>query len=68
MNPLIMLGEAATVSTISTAMSTALGTVASDGLSAIASIAPVAVPVLGAMLVVGIAIKSFKKISGQKGS
>lgn len=57
--------ESTTVSSIATAMSTALGTIASDALSAIATIAPAAVPVLGGMLVVGLGIKAFKKVTGR---
>ena len=52
-------------STAAGAMETALGTVASDALGAVTGIIPVAAPVLGAILVVGIAIKAFKKITGR---
>ena len=47
------------------AMNTALGQVGSDALGAIANIVPVAAPILGGILVVGIAIKAFKKITGK---
>lgn len=47
-----------------TALTTALGTVASDAMSAIGSIIPVAAPIMGAVLIVGIGIKVFKKLRG----
>ena len=49
------------------AMNTAMGTVATDALGAVTGMIPVAAPILGAIIVVGIAIKSFKKVSGNKG-
>lgn len=57
--------DGASVSSIATAMSTALGTIAGDALNAIATIAPAAVPVLGGMLVIGLGIKAFKKVTGR---
>lgn len=50
---------------ISTALGTAFTTVASDCLSAITTILPIALPVLGALVVVGIGIKIFKKVTGR---
>lgn len=60
-----MENAATTMSDVVSAMSTALGTVASSAMSGIAGIVPVAAPVLGAILVVGIGIKAFKKITGR---
>jgi hypothetical protein len=55
---------ATTVSDVTTALSTALGTIATNALSAIAAIVPVAAPILGAVAIIGIGIKVFKKIRG----
>lgn len=52
-------------STISSAMSTALGTIATDAVSMIATIVPVAAPILGGIVVIGIGIKAFKAIKGK---
>lgn len=46
-------------------MSTALGSVADSAVSAIQAIVPVAAPVLGAVLVIGISIRAFKKLAGR---
>lgn len=51
--------------TVSAALGTAFTTVASDCLSAITTILPIALPVLGALVVVGIGIKIFKKVTGR---
>lgn len=65
MDPTIMLAEGQTVAGIGTAMSTALTAIASDALTVIGTVAPVAVPVLGGILVIGIGIKVFKKVTGR---
>lgn len=48
-----------------TALTTAFSTVASDALSAIQSILPIALPVMGAIVVVGVGIRIFKKVAGR---
>lgn len=48
-------------SSVVTALTSAVTTAASDAMSAIGSILPVALPVMGAIVVVGIGIKVFKK-------
>lgn len=50
---------------LSTAITTAMGTVATDALGAITSIVPVAAPVLGGIIVIGIAIKTIKRFTGR---
>ena len=52
---------AATAGTVTEAMTSALSTTASDMMDAVSSIVPVAVPVVGAILVVTLGIKVFKK-------
>lgn len=49
---------------ISTALVTALTSVATAGMDAIADIVPVAAPVLGAFMVVKIGIRIFHKVTG----
>lgn len=48
-----------------TALTTGFGTVVGDVLSAIGTIAPVALPIMGAIIVITIAIKVFKKVSNK---
>lgn len=47
------------------ALTTAFTSVASDAQSAIAAILPIALPILGAIIVVGIGIRIFKKVAGR---
>ena len=54
---------AATASSVTEAISSALSTTASDMMGAVSSIVPVAVPVVGAILVVTLGIKVFKKFT-----
>lgn len=49
--------------TISSALTTAMTTVATDMMSAIGDILPIALPVTGAMLVIGLGVKVFKKFA-----
>lgn len=59
-----MTSQTATDSVV-TALGTAFSTVASNALSAITTILPIALPVLGAIVVVGIGIRIFKKVAGR---
>ena len=59
-----MASAATTMADVSSAMVTALTSVATQMLSGIAAIVPVAAPVLGALLIVNVAIRSFRKVSG----
>lgn len=45
------------------ALTTALGTVATDAIGGIAAIVPIAAPVMGGILVVRIGIRAFKSFS-----
>lgn len=47
------------------ALVTAFTTMATDSLGAISQIVPVALPVLGAIIVLGVAIKAFKRVTGR---
>lgn len=42
-----------------------MSTAASDALSAIQAILPIALPVMGAIVVVGVGIRIFKKVAGR---
>lgn len=53
------------ISTINSAVTTALGQVQTDALSLIGSVLPYALAIVGAVLVVTIGIKVFKRISGR---
>lgn len=57
--------ETSDTTSIVTAMTSAFSTAASDCMSAISSILPVAIPVVGAIAVIGIGIKIFKKVTGK---
>lgn len=48
---------------IVTALITAIGTFATSAMGAIASIVPVALPIMGALVVVSIGIKAFRKFA-----
>lgn len=51
--------------TIASALVTAVTTIASDATNAMVSIVPVAAPIMGGILVIGIAIKTFRKFAGR---
>ena len=48
---------------VTTALTTGISTIASDAMSAIGAVIPVALPIMGAIAVVGIGLKIFKKVS-----
>lgn len=50
---------------VSTALVTAMTSVATGALDAIGDILPVAAPVMGAMLIIGVGIKAFKRFTGR---
>lgn len=50
-------------STVTTALSSALTTIASDMAGVVGSVIPIAVPVLGGIMVVTLGIKVFKKFT-----
>lgn len=50
---------------VTQAMVTAITTIASDALAGIAAIVPVAAPVLGGMILIGVAIKTVKRFTGR---
>lgn len=50
---------------ITTALTTAVTGFASDAMGVISSIIPVALPIMGALVVVGIGIATFKKFTGK---
>ena len=56
--------ETTTASGIVDSLTSSFSTVATDGLSAISSILPIALPVLGAYIVIRIGIKIFKRVTG----
>ncbi len=47
---------------LTTALTTGLSTTATDMLGAVGAIVPIALPVMGGIAVVGIAIRTFKKV------
>lgn len=61
----VLAAEAGTVAGVTTALTSGITTIAGDAMSAIASVVPVALPIMGAVVVVGIGIKVFKKVSGR---
>lgn len=60
-----VLAETSTVADVTTAMTTAITTMAGNGMDAIAAIVPVAAPILGAFIVVRIGIRAFKQFTGR---
>lgn len=57
--------ELTPMQTLQNALTSAFSTTATDAMTSIGQIVPVALPVLGAIVVVGIAIKIFKKVTGR---
>lgn len=53
------------VDTVVSALTTGVGTIAGDVTSAITAIIPVALPIMGAIVVLGVGIKVFKKVTGR---
>lgn len=58
-------GGTGTYDTVSSSMVTAVTSMANAGLAAIGDIVPVAAPVLGAMVIIGIGIRAFKRFTGR---
>jgi len=50
---------------VSDALTSALGTVGSDMTGIVASVLPIALPIIGSILVITFGIKIFKKITGK---
>lgn len=63
-NP-VLLAEASGNSNVVSALTSAFSTAVSDIMSAIGGVLPVVLPVVGAIAVVGIGIKIFKKVTGR---
>lgn len=61
----MLLAEAGTVTTVTGALTTGITTIAGDAMAAIAAVIPVALPIMGAIAVVGIGIKVFRKVAGR---
>lgn len=61
LSPMFLTGE--TTSSIQNALTTGFSTVASDALSAISAILPIALPVLGAVVVIMVGIRIFKRVA-----
>ena len=55
--------SAVAAATVTTALTEALGTVATDMTGAVTAVLPVALPVCGAILVITVGIKAFKKFT-----
>lgn len=54
--------QAATMTTVITALTNGITSIADDALSAIGSVLPVALPIAGAGIVVAIGLRVFKKV------
>lgn len=54
-----------TVQTVIDALTTGISSAGSDLLGAIASIVPVALPIMIAVVAIGVGIKIFKKVTGR---
>lgn len=65
MDVIALTGTASTVSDVITALTSGLTTAGSDLLGAIASIVPVAVPVMVAIVGIGVGLKIFRKVTGR---
>lgn len=50
---------------VTTALVTGITSIANEGLSAIGAVVPVALPIFGAVVVIGIGLKVLKKVTGR---
>lgn len=60
-----MEGGASAMSSITSAVTTALATVQTDALGLIASVLPYALAIVGAVIVVMVGIRVFKRVAGR---
>lgn len=65
MTPNEGVGAVSGMETITTAVKTALATVQSDATGLIGDVLPYALAIMGAVLVISIGIKVFKKVTGR---
>lgn len=66
--PMSVTFEAASpppITDVTTAVTTGLATTATNAMSVISSVLPYALAIVGAVIVVGIGIKIFKRVSGR---
>ena len=61
----MLAAEAGTISTVTTALTSGVTTIAGEAMSAIGSVVPAALPIAGVVIVVGIGLKVFKKVTGR---
>lgn len=55
----------ATISTVVSALNDAFGSMATDAMNGIAQVLPTVLPILGAIIVIGIIIKIVRRITGR---
>lgn len=48
---------------VTSAMTTAITTIASDALSGLAAVIPVAAPIMGGLIIISVAIRTFRKFT-----
>lgn len=60
-----MLAETATAATVTSALTGGITTIAGEMMNAVAAVVPVALPILGAVMIVSVGIRLFKKITGR---
>ena len=65
MSGIVLLTDAVEGTGITSALTTALSTIASDMMSSISAIVPIALPIMGAIAVVGIGVRIFKKVTSK---
>lgn len=65
MNLGLLAADASTTSTVTSALKTGITTIATDASTAIGDVIPVALPIMGAMVIVSVGIKVFKKVTGK---
>ena len=53
------------VSAVTTALTAGISSIANDAMSAIGSVIPLALPIVGAIVVVSVGIKVFRKVTGK---
>ena len=54
------------MTSVVTAMTTAISAIATDALNGIAAIVPVAAPVMGGLILIGVCVKTVTKFTGRR--
>lgn len=63
--PVLLAAEGVGMDAVTSAIVSGVSGIAESGMTTVGSVIPVALPIMGALVVVGIGIKVFKKVTGK---